>query len=186
MGFKSIYITPPNYEYIPKDQNLLGWNYSPIYISSGAILTTAGTVYGERIHCPTSTPITNLYIYVTTGGATLTAGQCFAGLYDINKNLIGSTADQSTNWQSAGLQTMALVGGPYVVTPGDLFIAFYANGSTLPSLAKTNGYITALDVGLSAANYRCFSADTGRTTSLPASLGAFAQTGASSYWVAIS
>lgn len=174
----------PIYNYQATDNNFKGWSYDPVYAANASIMATAGLIYAVKVPIPVATTISNLYLYVTTAGATLTAGQCVAGVYQ-NGALLASTADQSTSWNSTGLKTMALTGAPISVAAGYIYVAFYANGTTLPTLARAAGLSVLNNAGLTAATARFASADTGRTTSLPATLGTLSSS-ALSYWVAVS
>lgn len=169
----------------PADLGFLAWNYDCHLAQNASILTAAGTVWCARIRFSAITSVTNLHVNLSTAGATLTANQCIAGIYQSGA-LVASTADQSASWAgSTGIKTMALSGGPFTLQPGDALIAFYANGSTLPTFARTvlaAGLANGLSTGSSS---RFATADTGRTTSLPATLGTMTATSAA-YWVAVS
>jgi len=120
---------------------------------------------------------------VTTAGSTLTASQCLAGLYQ-SGTLLGTTADQSTPWSSTGYKTMAISGGAVAVVAGDVYVAFFANGTTLPTLLRGFNN-TAVNGSLASPNLRFATADSGRTTSFPASMGSQSAT-ALTYWAAVS
>ena len=171
------------FAYAPTDYGMLTWNYDPDQIQGGTILATAGTVNIAKVKVPVAISATNVILHVNTAGVTLTANQCLAGLYQ-NGNLIGVTGDQSGTWNSTGWKQMALPGGPFSLTPGTAYVAFYANGSTLPQFSRAaSGTNVNPPTG---TNYRHAIADTGRTTSFPLTLGA--QTGGSqpAYWAGVS
>lgn len=161
------------------------WNYDPVNFQAGTVLPANGTLYVQKLYTPVSLSVTNVIYQVVTAGATLTANQNFAGLYSAAGALLGSTADQSTGWTSVGTRTMALTGGPFTVAAGFFYVALYSNGTTRPSMARTGNNIGGMNGLLSAANSRWASANTGLTTALPATLGAFTATNLA-FWAAVS
>lgn len=164
----------------------IGWNYDVQYIQAGTALGTNGTVYVSKCWTPNALSITNVHVQVITAGATLTASQNLAALYDGSKNLVGTTGDQSTAWTSVGTKTMALTGGPYAISANSFYyVAYFANGTTRPSFGRLGSNLGGMNGLLSSANSRFASSSTGRTTSMPATLGAFTATNLA-YWVAVS
>lgn len=164
----------------------LDWNYDVQYIQAGTALSANGTVYVAKLWTPVALSITNLHVQVITAGATLTASQNLAALYDGSKALVGTTADQSTAWTSVGTKTMALTGGPYAIPANSFYyVAYFANGTTRPSFGRLGSNLGGMNGLLSSANSRFASSSTGRTTSMPATLGAFTATNLA-YWVAVS
>jgi hypothetical protein len=175
----------PRVIFDPTDHGLISWNYDvSLGNAASAPLATAGTLYTQKLHVPVASSVTNILCYVATVGGTLTSGQCFAALYQ-GGNLIGQTADQSVAWTSTGAKTMALVGGPFNVAAGDVQVVFWFNGTTGPALYRTAGNATFMNFGLSAANSRWGTADTGKTTTAPGTLATIAQAGVA-YWAGIS
>ena len=164
----------------------LDWNYDVQYIQAGTALGANGTVYVQKLWTPKPITVTNLHVQVITAGATLTSGQNFAALYDGSKNLVGTTADQSTAWTSVGTKTMALSGGPFAISANSFYyVAYFANGTTRPSFGRLGSNLGGMNGLLSSANSRFASSSTGRTTSMPATLGAFTATNLA-YWCAVS
>lgn len=142
----------------PTDQGLLAWSFPAEYaLSAGA--NTLGFLVLTKIKIPKTISVTNLITGVVTAGASLTSNQCLAGLWTSGGTLIGSTADQSAVWNSTGLKTMPLTGGPFPVTGGDttfVYAGFLANGSsTVPAFSgiSMNGLGLAYSAGLAAATY---------------------------------
>ena len=122
---------------------------------------------------------------IRIGGAVSLEG-ILAALYDGSKNLVGTTGDQSTAWTSVGTKTMALTGGPYAISANSFYyVAYFANGTTRPSFGRLGSNLGGMNGLLSSANSRFASSSTGRTTSMPATLGAFTATNVA-YWVAVS
>jgi Protein of unknown function (DUF2793) len=73
---------------------------------------------------------------------------------------------------------------PINVSIGTVDAVFWANGTTLPSIARGSG-ASGLNGGLTGTNLRFSTADTGLTTVAPATLGARTTLNAA-YWVALS
>jgi hypothetical protein len=174
-----------NGRFTPGDHGLLAWNYDPVYHSgsAGSLLGTAGTIYVMKLHVPACS-VTNVIMYCTTAGNTLTSGQNFAGLYQ-GGALIGATADQTTAWGSGGLKTMALASGPFTIAAGDAYIAAFSNGSTVPQFARTSNLSALINAGITATASNFGSADTGRTSTFPATLGTISAAG-NAFWAALS
>lgn len=170
--------------YRPSDHGFKAWAYDPVIAVNSTIMASAGLVYAVRLKIPTAMSITNCHLFLNTAGSTLTAGQCFIGLYQ-NGALVGASTDRATAWQSSGLTTDALSGGPFTVAAGDVQVCFFANGSTLPTPARSTGTAGLHNANLADAVARFATADSGRTTSLPATLAATTAVNLS-YWCAVS
>jgi hypothetical protein len=161
----------------PADLGYAGEAYDPAAMSgtTGIALTTAGTVYLIKIPVRTLKSVTNIRMHIITAGATLTAGECFAGLYSSAGALIATTADQSVNWAATGTLDMPLAGGPYQIGPGYVWVALLFNGTTGPSFwgntARSQGMANGT---LAAAASRFASANT-LQTALPAALTGYAR-----------
>lgn len=171
----------PRTYWAPEDHGLITWTVDPATCASGTILAAAGTVNVARVHVPVAASATNIELFATAAGASLTAGECFAGLYTSAGALVASTADQSTNWASSGAKTMPLLGGPYNLLPGDYLIGWFANGTTLPTFLRGVSQ-SAANYKLTAGSARFATAATGQTTAMPASLGTLS--GSSNGWFA--
>jgi hypothetical protein len=168
----------------PADHGFLSWVYDPAQTVNTSALPVSGTLYGTTLKLPVGGTVTNVHVQVVGPGSGLTAGQCFAALYN-GATLVGVTGDQSATWNSNGLKTMALTGGPFACAAGsDYRVAFFANGTTRPSFVNGVNNSTA-NANLAAANSRFFSADTGLTTSMPGTMATKAANN-TAYWAAVS
>lgn len=174
--------THGRYGFTPADHGLITWPYDPSAAPNPTTLPASGTVYVIKVHVPHATSVTNIVTQIYTAGSGLTAGECFAGIYQ-NGTLIGATADQSTAWASAGVKTMAITGGPVSLAAGDAYIAFLFNGTTGPALPVGNGN-SLVNVGLASTAVRYGQANTAVTT-LPSTLGSISGR-PTSYWAALS
>lgn len=157
-------------DFIAPDHGLLSWNYDPAMCGAGSTGTTAGTVYLMKIKIVNrSTVVTNVLMSVTAAGATLTAGQNFAGLYNSSGTLLSATADQTTAWGTTGLKTMAL-SAPQTLAVGNYYVAVVANGTTPPSFMRGADISSSgVNAGLTASTGRFVTGPTAQTT-LPASI----------------
>ena len=146
--------------------DLLSYTFDPtLVVLTGQALASAAVIYVTRMPLPPySISITNVLCYLQAlSSSTLT--NAFAGVYNSAGTLIGSSADQHTAWASGGggvgLNTLALAGGPFTVTPlgsnDFLWGALYcgATGGTLPAFHKALGATaTLLNAGTTAARTR--------------------------------
>lgn len=122
--------------------------------TSGTILTTAGSVFGVALDVRRRVTVSNLALNVTVAGATLTAGQCWGMLFNSSGTLLGQTADQATNWATAGWYSVALAAdstGSLTLNPGLHWAAVVASGTTLPTFSRSA--IGGASVALVAAQY---------------------------------
>ncbi len=184
MGSRTFAAAFPRYDWTPPDYALLGWTFDPRLAAAATILPTAGAVRLARIKLPSAATITNIHILVTTAGATLTSGQNFAALWTDAGVRLAQTTDQTTAWQSTGYKTMALA-TPQAVTGGMVVVGLWSNGTTLPTLARTtalNAFVPNLGL---ASGFAYSSADTGLTTTAPATLGA-ESAASTAYWFGVS
>lgn len=167
-------ITPAKLSFVnnaprPGDQGLISWSMDPGIVSSQTAPNAAGTAHVVRLRVDVATTITNIFLRVGVAGSGLTSGQCFAALYQ-GGNLLAQTADQSTAWALTGTKTMPL-STPQAVAAGFVDVLFWANGTTLPQFIRGSTLADFTNVG-GAATPRFSRANTGLTTTAPASIGA--------------
>jgi hypothetical protein len=170
--------------YTAGDYGFKAMSWDPMHSqNSGTALTPAGTIFGTRIRIPYAMTLTNLYWHIVTAGGTLTTGQCFAALYQGNA-LLQTTADQAAAWGSTGLKQMAITS--QAVTAGFVDVVFFYNGTTGPSPMRAVNTLADQNTNLTTTAIRGFTADTGRTTTMPATLAAKASNPAITAWAAVS
>jgi peptidoglycan/xylan/chitin deacetylase (PgdA/CDA1 family) len=161
----------PRCEWAASDNGLIAWAYDPALAGVNSSLPNAqGTMQVVKLHNPTQVTVTNIILAISTAGATLTSGQNFATLYNSTGALVGTTADQATNWQTNGAKIMGISGGPVTLNAGDCYVGFWSNGTTMPSFSRASSS-AIINVGLSSANSRFGIANTGLTTATPGTLG---------------
>jgi hypothetical protein len=171
---------------IPSDHNLLGWSFDPANLQAGVLQLGGGTLQVVRFKVMNTTAVSNLIVNLTLGGAVLVSGRNLAGLYSDSGNLLGQTVDQTTAWSTAGLKVMALQ-SPATVTPWTWYkMGWFNNGLTAPSMSRGQNTDSAvLNAGMSGSTLRYSTADTGLTTTLPATIGT--QTASAiAWWVGVS
>jgi hypothetical protein len=175
----------PSFGYQPEDYGYLAWNWPPEYQNNTltTTLNTAGRLNVFGVVIPRPITCTNIVIYVTTAGATLTANQCAGALYTGAGALIAQTGNQATAWTTTGIKTMALTGGPFALAAGRYDVALWYNGTTAPGLFRANG-TAEINVNLTLDRQRL--ANTTITTTAPATLGNPAGSGSIPFWVALS
>lgn len=168
----------------PGDHGLAAWTYDPMLIAAAAA-PAAGTIY--MLGLKVRQPVTVSNIYFVLGGtqaATVTAGENFAGLYSSATRLAQVSIDSSFGGTADALVTCAIT--PQALTPGQYWVAFLMNATTMPTLANMWGSLnsqTSYNLGLTSANYRSATGGTA-ATALPATTPTLAITG-KSYWTAI-
>ena len=169
------------------DRGWLTQNYDIATLANQTPIATAGRMEAVRVKLPFAALVTNVLTYAQAGGSVLTAGQCFAALYSSAGARIGVTADQASAWASTGLKTMALASGSFSCPAGDYYVAFWFNGTTGPAFVRHSvaGGVGQLNAGTAAPNLLHATADTGLTTTSPATMGA-QSAAAVAYWVGLS
>lgn len=177
-------VTPPAATpatYPPSGYGWLAWTGDPALFSGATALTT-GRLDTAELYCAPGT-ITHIVYHISTQGTTLTAGQCFAGLWATGAGgaQLALTADQSTNLGSAaGTVVTAALTTPYAHAGGYIRVGIYAVfGGTAPQLLRGTAN-NVNNAGLTVFRFGHSNATT-YTTTPPATLPALsAQT--SSWW----
>lgn len=166
----------------PVHNKLLAASCDPATATS-LLAISAGFIWLNKIWVPDTITVANMHIGIQVAGASLTAGQNLAGLYDASGNLICKTADQATAWQSTGMKSMPLTAeaGQSLTIPGGpgvwIYGALLANGTTAPSvimrpITGTN-VLAAANLNLTATDgFRCAFTTTGSRTALVSPLPA--------------
>ncbi|WP_327719877.1 hypothetical protein OG381_34380 [Streptomyces sp. NBC_00490] len=172
--------------FTPADHGLVAWTHDPATLRSASNATTSGTVYLCKVKVVNRSSVaTNVIVGIEAAGVTLTAGQSFVGLYNSSGTLLSASADQSANWTSTGLKTIAL-SAPQTLAVGSYYVAILSVGTTPPQFAMGAGGATTVSAGLSTAASRFLTGPTAQT-SLPASITLASQTVTSgARWAALS
>jgi len=140
--------------YHPADLGLLACTFDPMTASQTPLQLTASAINWVKCKIPAGSIITNLTIQIGTGGAGASVTQGFLGVYDTSGNLLGTTANQTTSWQSVGRKTHALV-SPIAASihDRDVILVMYAVATTLPKFLYNGGSGVPDFGGQSAASW---------------------------------
>ncbi len=150
-------------------------------VRATSFLALAGAfVWVARMWVPETVTVANFELGISVAGATLTASQNFAGIYNASGALIAKTADQATAWQSTGMKTAALTAeaGQSLTLPGGpgvwIYGAILSNGTTQPSpmMPPTQSIAAALNHKLAATDGWRGAFGGGALTALPSTLPA--------------
>lgn len=163
------------------------WSMDPATLGGQTTATpVAGTIYLAKLWVPVALAgVTTIWMHVVTAGATLTAGQCFCGLFDGSKNLLATSGDQSGVWNTTGLKQATFAS--QAVSTAAAYVGWFYNGTTGPRFHGGGNGIAAVNFGLSnaASRFATDSTNTGRTTTMPSALGTLAATN-NALWAAVS
>ena len=173
-----------NGQWTPQNQNLIAWTMDPSQ-AANTFLAVSGTIFFIGLQISVSVTVNNMVVLVNNAGSGLTAGQNLVGIYDAAGNLLGVSADQSTDWLSSGIKVVPLL-TPVNLTPGVYYVALLSNGTTpITTVRETNLSVGSINVGLTAATARI--AELAGQTTLPATVTPASRSlGNSSLWAALS
>lgn len=168
------------------DQEMIAWQMDPA-TNMVATAITSGTVSWSKLWIRQPVTITNVCVAIGTVGASLVAGQNFAGLYDPAGNRVGVTADQTANWATVGFKEMALTAPVVVSAPTYLYVAVLSNAATTPAFARGSALTaTIANAKLTATDAR-FATGPAAQTTLPVSVTMASRTLAgNALWAAVS
>jgi hypothetical protein len=177
----------PNVLWVQLDYGAVAWTDDPTTLNGQTTTSpVAGTVYLVKLMVPVACTVTSIWLHVVTAGVGLTSGQCLAGLYSSAGALLQTSTDQSGTWNSTATKQMTI--SSQALPAGFCYVAQMQNFATSGARfhAGSNG-IAAINFNLSAPNSRFAtdSTNTGRTTSLPATLGTLAASN-NALWAALS
>lgn len=141
-------------------------NYHPAAaINNGAL--TAGVEQLIEVFVPEDFLCSTVHVALV-GTAGVTLANCFAGLRDDQGNLVGVTADQSSQWTSTGNKPMALVTPVRVQGQRRWYVALLVGSAvTMPTFAR-GGNTVVSNIG-AVAPFRFGTIGSG-LTALPASI----------------
>jgi len=174
----------------PRQHDLLAWTYDPVAGSGGALAPISGLQYFFRVRVPRTVTFTNVWWETAVVGAALTAGANNLALYDSTGARIAETADQTTNYTTLGIKTVAFT-APVAVTGGPtvfVWIGYKSTGTTPVGWRNIGPPNSALsNVNQTTANYRCFTNGTNTAALMPATITLAASVmSAAAPWLALS
>lgn len=169
----------------PADHGLVTWTHDPATLRSAGNSTVSGSVYLCKVKIvDRATVVSNIHVGLEVGGTTLTAGQSLVGLYNSSGTRLVVSADQSANWTTSGMKTIAIT--PQTLAVGSYYVALLSVGTTPPQFSTGAGGSVNINVGLSTGTSRFLIGPTSQT-SLPASITLGSQTiSTGSRWAALS
>lgn len=134
-------------------------------------IATTGQIFCQAIWLTAGTTVTNISFCSATTAAGTPTHYVFA-LYDYSRNLLASSADQtSTAWAANTVKTLAM-GTPYLVpTTGLYYLMLSVVATTVPTIKGGTGK-TGGQLGGTAPILQGLSSTTYSTGTAPASLGA--------------
>lgn len=166
------------------DQNMLAWTYDVATVTAISN-PTSGSLFMSKIRLPRQSMVTGVNLAISAAG-TLTGGQNFVGLYDVNGTLVAASADQTANWGTAGFKSSPFA-SPITAQPGYYYIGMLMNGTT-PSVARGSNFTAdagIVNAGFGAATARYAVGGTA-LTSLPGSVTMGSRTtNSTAWWTAI-
>lgn len=155
----------------PNDLGMDVWTHDPLHVvvSTGTGLVS-GTVRMVRLpRLAQAETISSVWVHCGIAGVTLTAGQCFLGLYNLAGTRLAVSASIEASFLATGVKQIALT-VPYAASLGDdLLVAALFNGTTPPGLSASTTFSGVVNANLSTANARVADGPTAQT-SLPASI----------------
>lgn len=171
-----------------RDHGFLISNCDPL-VATGTLVLTTGLQYFGKAWVPRTVTATNVWFYVSAIGVTLTAGANNQAIYDSAGNQLCATANQTTNYTTTGMKTVAFTtpttipGGPGVF----VWLAIKATATTPPSIARMSANANAQNnANLSAALSRAATNGTATGALLPATITPSSNTAAGSlFWMAV-
>lgn len=170
------------------DHGFLAWNFDPILSQGGNNTNTQGNVFLNAVKFRRAQTVSNLHVYVSTAGTSVTAGQNWIGLIAPDGTVMATAAMDSV-FTSTGLKTVAITA--QAVTATWYWVAVLPNitGTVAQLLVgNANGATQNLspNIGLAAASYRCAVNGTAQTTLTNITPANNSTTGAKPFWVAVS
>lgn len=187
----STYATVATYgnTWTASDHGFISWAFDPACSTTSGTTLSVGYIYLVQIILRNAATISKVAVMLGSAGATLTSGQCLAGLYTTAGTRVALTGDMSTTWNSAGYKAMSLTAS-YSAAAGKYYVALLMNGTTSPTFAcgsTLGANFTPGNSGLSASNYRFCRSATNGNTSLATSVTLSGYTAdANNVWVAVS
>jgi hypothetical protein len=132
---------------------------------NATIPTATGTLFMQAIYLKAGQVVSNISIWSATTAAG-TPTNCIFGLYDVNRNLLAQSANQTTTaWAANTERKLAMTSAYKVPTSGVYYIGLLVTATTIPTTkggtAKTGGQLAAAGPILHGIS------TTGLTTALP-------------------
>lgn len=174
--------------WLPGDQNFLGWNFDPVNMNSTGTAMISQTLYviPIAIHAPVT--VSKACLRVTTAATSLTS----AGIALFSSSGVQiATNSNTTPFTALGNTNATLTvssGQSLTLQPGLYYLTVFNNGTGVASLAPhIAGNVSGANINTSGASLR-FAVNGTAVTANPASLvpGSNSSTGAFTFWAGLS
>jgi hypothetical protein len=166
-------------------QGFKSWSFDPSNMTSAAQAQTAGTLYVVRLLANADMVVSSGHIMASTGG---TVTGAYAALYGANDALLQTSANASAQFGTGGMKTFTFASTD--IPEGEFYLAYWQTGASPCSVLKGAGAATIAggewNVNTATTELRVATANTGLTTTAPATVGTRTAFGSGSIWVAVS
>lgn len=169
----------------PAYHGFLAWSNDPTITDTSMHTLVSGTLYVVGLWAPRDISVTGVNIMTTSSG---TATAAYGAIYSQAGALLRQTSSSAhALFGSIGLKTLPLTA--IAVPQGKFYAAWWVVTASAPIVYTTSSYAPgtglAGNMNLSLANTRFASADTGLTSTAPATMGTKAAL-SRSIWCAVS
>lgn len=161
--------------WVAADNGLTWATYNPVLAGTTATLASAnfaiaGRITLQRLVLRSPATLSNILYGISAIDAGAAFTNCYLGLYDSNGTLQATTADLSSAFMSATVQTKAFTGS-YAAPAGEYFIALLMNGTWTGSFNfKASGGGITTNANLTAPHLNIGFITSSTWTALPASI----------------
>jgi hypothetical protein len=170
------------------DQGFLTWAFDPVAATQTSSVVTSGTANVVKVKLTGTTNVTGFLLSIGAAASTPGGTGNFGALYNSSKTLLGTSADQSASWNTSGVKqanfVAASAGSLTNLAPDWYYFVFWMTWTGTAPTVRAGVNSSIVNASLTAANSRYATADTGLTTTAPATLGTFAASNPS-WWVAL-
>lgn len=135
----------------PTAHGFSAWTFDP-FLSNATQASSPGYIRFTKTKTALSGTVSSVMTEITTAGGSLTLAKI--GIYDSSGTLLGSTADQSADWNvNTGIKTIPLVTATRTLILGEtLYLALICVGSTgATTRAWSSGAGGIMNIGTTAA-----------------------------------
>jgi hypothetical protein len=173
----------------PTDAGFKAWTFDPAIMVNNSIVGAGGTLNLTRLENKTGAGMTvgSVSVFVNTAGATL--GNVGFGVWSwgatgaLLASSVNANGATTTAFQSSGTKTVTFTTPPTIAAGAAFYVGFWFTGTTMPTLSRASGTAAVHNIGFTATPFRYATANTGLTTTAPATLGTQTSLGLA-WWVA--
>jgi len=163
---------------------ILAESFDRMFATTNTTIGATGTLFLQAIYLQAGTLVSNITMFSATTAAATTTALLF-GLYDVNRNLLATSANQGAyTWTANTKKTLAMTTPYRIPSSGVYYIGVLQVATTIATLlggaAKLNAAVAA-DAPILHGN-----SNTGLTTSLPNPATTAITAGTASLYAAVS